>query len=50
MAITKKKGPRRRIGGGRKRLVFCMSFRHHRSGKIVRSKTGRPFAFWVDAA
>jgi hypothetical protein len=35
---------------GKWRLVICMSYRHYKSGKIVRRKDGRPFAFWVRAA
>lgn len=31
------------------RLVFFMSFRHWRSGKIVRRKDGKPFAVWLRA-
>jgi hypothetical protein len=29
------------------RLVFAMSVRHYRSGKLMRRKDGKPFVFWV---
>ena len=29
------------------RLVFTMTVKHYRSGKMMRRKDGRPFAFWV---
>lgn len=29
------------------RLIFTMQIRHWRSGKLIRRKDGRPFAFWV---
>jgi hypothetical protein len=29
------------------RLIFRWWFRHRITGKIVRSKTGRPFPLWV---
>jgi len=28
-------------------LIFRWWFRHHRTGKIIRSRTGRPFPLWV---
>jgi hypothetical protein len=29
------------------RLVFTMTVRHWISGKLIRRKDGKPFAFWV---
>ncbi|HYD02518.1 MAG TPA: hypothetical protein VEB22_14920 [Phycisphaerales bacterium] len=38
--------PRHRPGW---RLVFCMTVKHYISGKLMRRKDGKPFAFWVRA-
>lgn len=31
-------------------LIFCATVRHWRSGKIMKRKDGKPFAFWVRAS
>jgi hypothetical protein len=36
--MTKKNG---------RRLVFFMSYRHWRTGKVVRRANGQPFAVWL---
>lgn len=34
-------------GPGHWKLVICQSYRHWRTGKIIRRADGKPFAFWV---
>ena len=36
------------VKNGKKRLIFVRSFRHWRTGKIVRRADGGVFAFEVD--
>jgi hypothetical protein len=32
-----------------KRLIFRWWYKHPKTGKIIRSKNGRPMPIWVDA-